>query len=198
MRRLVQEISVEILKYNELSKIEKEILRRAMNIRLHAQAPYSHYWVGCSILVDHPFLGGRQQRFFDGCNVENVNWSETIHGEENAISTAIAELGPCKILMVGVIGAPENRTISWPAAKHRTVSSLYHVGDICPSCGHCLQIIAENCFDKEGKFDPNIPLLGYNEPTAEIYRTKIGDAYPMPFLPQHLGINYTNDPRFKY
>ncbi len=191
MRKLEKIISVEVFSYAESQAIERELIRRAVAVRLHAQAPYSNYWVGCAMVTDC-------NEFFTGCNVENVNWSETAHAEEVAMTSAVAKLGPFRIKMIAVVGAPACQIIIWPPpAPVEGLPEIHSVSGICPSCGHCLQIIAENCFDENGKFDPNVILFGYRAQTGEIYRTTIGDAYPMPFLPQHLGVNYTKDPRFK-
>lgn len=196
MRLLEKTISIEILKYCELTRVEKIILKTACQTRLNAQAPYSHYWVGSAILA----VGLRnpeQHLIFSGCNVENVNWSETVHAEENAISTAVSKLGPCRILAVAVIGAPENTKVTWPPSGKHVQPGIKDVSNVCPSCGHCLQVIAENCFDLSGQYDPGVSLLGYKVATGEIYRTTIGNALPMPFIPKYLGVNYVNDPRFK-
>jgi cytidine deaminase len=191
MRKLEKTISVEIFSYDESQSIERRLIDLATDVRLHAQAPYSNYWVGCSIVTSC-------NEFFTGCNVENVNWSETAHAEEVAITSAVAKLGPFRIKMMAVVGAPADQIILWPPITPiEGMSKIHSVSDICPSCGHCLQIIAENCFDEHGIFDPSIILLGYDGNNGEIYRTTIGDAYPMPFLPQHLGVNLAKDPRYK-
>jgi cytidine deaminase len=185
MKKLERTIRVEILKFEELSRIEKDLIGLACHVRLNAQAPYSHYQVGCALITSGKAVSV-------GCNVENVNWSETGHAEENAINSAVAKVGIFRIAGMATVGAPEGQKVVWPPDKtsKQHFSLIKSVSDICPSCGHCLQKIAENCFDESGKFDPTIPLLGYRDETGEIYRTTIGDAYPMPFIPQHLGINY--------
>lgn len=189
MRRIEKTITVEVLDYAELSPIEKSLIKRACLVRLNAQAPYSNYWVGCSVVT----AGGR---YFDGCNIENVNYSETMHAEETAIGSAIIQLGTIRIGAMAVVGAKAFQEVSWPPGKKKGSSPTTSVSDVCPSCGHCLQIIAENCFDENGNFDPTTVLLNYNDETGEIFRTTIGDAYPMPFLPQHLGINYAQEMEF--
>ncbi|MEK7151795.1 MAG: hypothetical protein AAB784_03765 [Patescibacteria group bacterium] len=188
MRRIEKTIQIDVLNYDELTSTENTLLKRACQVRLKAQAPYSHYWVGCSLATDKGY-------YFDGCNVERVSWTQTDHGEQNAISSAIAHLGPMSIKSLAVVGSPENQKVLWPPKKIK--STIKKVSDICPSCGHCLQIIVENCFNKFGDYDPSVTLLGYNGSTGEIYRTTIGDALPMPFLPKHLGVNYAHDLRFK-
>jgi len=192
MKIVSTEIKIELLDFKELVVGEQMLISRACKVRLNAQAPYSHYWVGCSVMTP-------EAKFFDGCNVERVSLTQTTHAEQNALDSMIAALGPHRIAEIAVVGAPEGQEIPWPLPLNdlKNLPSNLSPSDFCPSCGHCLQNIAENCFDKNGQFDPTIKLLGYNENQNIIYRTTIGDAYPMPFLPQHLGINYTNDHRFK-
>ena len=193
MKKIKKIITCEILSFQELTTIEKRLIERAVLVRHNAQSPYSHFWVGCSIVTD-------PKNFSDGCNVENANWSETVHAEENAISNAISKYGPCRIKAVAIVGAPEEQEVAWPPTKQLSSpakSKIKNIGDICSPCGHCLQVIAENCFDQKGLFDPTVPILSYNRVNGLTYRTTIGDAYPMPFLPQHLGVNYAKDPRIK-
>lgn len=187
MRKLQKTIMAEVLNFKELSSLEKSLFGLACRARLNAQAPYSHYWVGSALITT-------SGNIFTGCNVERVSWTQTDHAEQVAISSAIARLGVVRIAGMAVVGGPEGQEIIWPPVKVcKHIHPIKLVGDACPSCGQCLQIIAENCFNENGVFDPAIPLLGYNG--DEIYRTTIGDAYPMPFLPQHLGVNYSQDPR---
>lgn len=188
MRRIQKNVVVDIVEFKELSNREKTLIQRACQVRLNAQAPYSNYWVGCSLVAS----GGS---FSFGCNVENVHY-EVVHAEENAICAAVAKLGPFRIEAMAIVGAPAGQNVIWPPPENNNdFSPIASVGNVCPSCGHCLQKIAENCFNENGTFNPDVVLIGYRSRTGEIYRTTIGDAYPMPFLPQHLGINYSKDPR---
>jgi cytidine deaminase len=190
MKKFEKTVRVEVLKLEELSQTEKTLIGLACNVRLNAQAPYSHYQVGCALITSDTTVSV-------GCNVERVSWTQTDHAEQVAISSAIARIGICRISGMAIVGGSEGQEVVWPPAKisKRNHPLIKSVSDVCLSCGQCLQIIAENCFDENGKFDPTIPLLGYDG--GEIYRTTIGDAYPMPFLPQHLGVNYSQDPRLK-
>lgn len=185
MRTLKQTVTVDVLEYKELTTKEKILLERACKVRLNAQAPYSRFLVGCSMMTTKGLVS-------DGCNVENVNYSETIHAEENAISTAIAKSGIIRIGTMAVVGAPIDQRVPWPPIKPRGRSPIVSVSEVCPSCEHCLQVILENCFNEEGKFDPSVKLLSYHvygDESGEIFRTTIGDACPMPFLPRRLGKN---------
>ena len=190
MKEITKMVSIHVLNYTELAPDERDLIERACAARLNAQAPYSNYWVGCALVTKSGII-------MEGCNVENVNWSETVHAEENAISSTVTKLGPFSISAMAVVGAPAKAEVVWPPNKESRLSPIQNVGDVCPSCGHCLQCIVENCFGTDGKYDPNVVLLGYSQQTGEVYRTTIGDALPMPFLPQRLGVNYTADTRSK-
>ncbi|MBI2063522.1 MAG: hypothetical protein HYT65_00810 [Candidatus Yanofskybacteria bacterium] len=192
MRIIKTEIRIQLLDFDELTAGEQTLISRACKVRLNAQAPYSHYWMGCSVMTPWG-------NFFDGCNVERASWTQTTHAEQNALDNMIAVLGPHRIAGIAVVGAPEGKEIPWPLPLNdlKDLPPDLSPADFCPSCGHCLQNIAENCFDESGQFDPTIKLLNYSENQKIIYRTTIGNAYPMPFLPQYLGINYAKDQRAK-
>ena len=179
---LVQKtVSVKVYTWDELTKLQKELFVVAANFRHKAQAPHSHYKVGAAVLMEG--------KIFGGVNVESCSWTQTTHAEQCGITSGIAKLGPNRISNVTVIGAPETHKVILPpitAPDLRTQN--YKVEDFCPSCGHCLQIIIENCFKATGEYDPNVQLWGYNKKGA-FYQTTIGDALPMPFPPQHLGVN---------
>ena len=140
-------------------------------------------------------------RIFSGVNVERNTWTQTTHAEQNAVDTMVAECGSVSIGEVVIIGAPADQIIQWPPPRRlrsRPIKKLRCVSEVCPSCGHCLQIFLENCFDEDGNYDPTIPLWECNLSAGEFYRTTIGDALPMPFTPQLLGINYVEENKKKH
>lgn len=192
MKTLEKTVRIHLLNYSETEANERELIRLALAVRPHAQAPYSHYWVGCGLQTFGDF-------FYDGCNVENVNWTATTHAEQLAICDAIKKTvaGPMSIKAMAVVGAPEGEKIPWPPPSvfPPNYTPIASVGDVNPSCGHCLQIEAENAFGTDGEYNPGLILIGYNG--YEIFKTTLGDAYPMPFIPQYLGVNLTKDPRYK-
>ncbi|NOZ49677.1 MAG: cytidine deaminase [Chloroflexi bacterium] len=60
------------------------LVRRAMQARSKAYAPYSRYAVGAAVLT----MAGD---IFDGCNIENATYSATVCAERVAIFKAISE-----------------------------------------------------------------------------------------------------------
>ena len=179
---LVQKtISVKVYNWKELTDLQKHLFQVAADFRRRAQAPHSHYKVGAAVLMEGEVFGG--------VNVEACSWTQTTHAEQTGIVSGIAKLGPSRISNVTVIGAPQDHEIILPPTLSFDVEKQnYKVSDFCPSCEHCLQIIIENCFKTTGEYDPNVELWG--DYRGEVfYQTTIGDALPMPFPPQHLGIN---------
>lgn len=181
MRKIEKTVQISVLGYKELSQRQKKLFYDAWRIRRNAQAPYSHYKVGCAVLTE-------ENEIFMGVNSEVNSWTQTTHAEQNAICNAITDLGPCRIKAVAVVGAHEDADIPFPPKSRKESGNIKQVMNVCPSCGHCLQIILENCFDENGAYDPSIVLMGMRD--GDFYITTIGDALPMPFLPQYLGTNY--------
>jgi cytidine deaminase len=174
VRTIHRQIKVELLCEDELSDEEGQILINAQRTRLRAQAPYSRYWVGAALLTE-------TGNWYSGCNVERATYTQTTHAEQNAIDSMIAAEGPVKIKLFGISGAPAH----WFLPKDRVKPMLqaFQVDDFCFACGHCLQIIWENCMG-----DPNVPLLLLTKDRV-IVRTTIGDAFPMRFGPESLGVD---------
>lgn len=60
------------------------LLQAAVEARLRAYAPYSHYQVGAALLTTSGLV-------FTGCNVENASYGLTICAERAAIFKAVSE-----------------------------------------------------------------------------------------------------------
>ncbi|ADJ15594.1 cytidine deaminase [Halalkalicoccus jeotgali] len=94
----------------------EDLVQAAREAHAHAHVPYSEYRVGAAIeTVDGTV--------FTGCNIENANYSNSLHAEEVAVSQAIA-------------------------TGHREFSRLAVSSDrrdgVTP-CGMCRQTLAEFC-----------------------------------------------------
>lgn len=97
------------------------LLAAAREAAHNAYAPYSHFPVGAAIITT-------TGEIIRGCNVENAAYGEAICAERNAITTAVAGLGPDiqvdTVAVVGLKAAP-----CWP-------------------CGACRQVLREfNCLN---------------------------------------------------
>ena len=95
-----------------------ELLAAARSAVEDAYAPYSAYRVGAAIETADGTL-------FTGCNIENANYSNSLHAEEVALGTAVRE--------------------GHRAFERLAVSSEQRDG-VTP-CGMCRQTLAEFCDD---------------------------------------------------
>ena len=183
MRQVKKIIQAQIKKFSELTKQEQKLLYLAAEARLKAQTPYSHYCVGAAILTE-------DGKMYKGCNVERCTYTQTTHAEQNAIDTMVTEQGSTKIKIVVVVAGPEGIPINIPPKKKG--KSIKAIDErICVPCGHCLQIVWENCM-----VDPKVKLIGLAD-NGEITSTTIGDAFPMRFGPESLKIDYRKNKKLE-
>jgi cytidine deaminase len=176
VRELKKVVRAKIGEFSELRPEEQNLLRKAAEARLHAQAPYSNYWVGVA-------LRSTRGTVHFGCNVERCSWTQTTHAEQNAIDNMVAELGPTKVEIIALVAGPANADVKIP--PQRTAKSISCIEEVPVPCGHCLQIIWENCLH-----DPQVKLIALTA-NGEVISTTIGDAFPMRFGPEDLGVNYS-------
>lgn len=78
--------------------IQRELIRRAIEVRKLAYAPYSNFQVGAALL-------DRERNIHVGCNVENASLGLCICAERSAICSAVAS-GQTEFLMIAVAAAP--------------------------------------------------------------------------------------------
>ncbi|MDP3726896.1 MAG: hypothetical protein Q8Q96_01105 [bacterium] len=175
MRELTKPIKVLVGEFAELTEQEQSLLRCAAKVRLNAQAPYSNYWVGVAIL-------SQKGTIHLGCNVERCTWTQTTHAEQNAVDSMVAELGPAKVEIVALVAAPAGISVLIPPKERIKLVSSIEEAPV--PCGHCLQIIWENCLQ-----DPNVKIIALTA-GGDVVSTTMGDALPMRFGPEHLGVNY--------
>jgi cytidine deaminase len=93
-----------------------DLIDAARDARETAYAPYSAYAVGAALQTADGAV-------FTGCNIENANYSNSLHAEEVAVGSAIA-------------------------AGHRNFDALAVVSgaeDGVTPCGMCRQTLAEFC-----------------------------------------------------
>ena len=96
-------------------KQQTELLRRAIEARGNAYAPYSKYTVGAAVQAE-------SGKIYTGCNVENASYGLTCCAERNAIFSAVCS-GERKLLAIAITG-PEG-------------------GEMATPCGACRQVMAE-------------------------------------------------------
>lgn len=92
----------------------EELIKRAIEAKKYAYAPYSNFKVGAAVLTDN-------DKIYSGCNIENASFGATNCAERTAIFKAVSE-GTKYIKAIAIIGDPN--AYSYP-------------------CGICRQVIAE-------------------------------------------------------
>ncbi|WP_135363145.1 cytidine deaminase [Halosimplex halophilum] len=107
-----------------------DLLERAREARENAYAPYSEYAVGAALRTADGTV-------YTGCNIENANYSNSLHAEEVALGSAVRD-GHREFDRLAVSSAAE---------------------DGVTPCGMCRQSLAEFCAESfvvvcEGADDP--------------------------------------------
>lgn len=62
----------------------KNLIKKAIEIKERAYAPYSNFHVACVVMT-------KSGKIFEGVNVENAVYSPSLCAERNALSTAITQ-----------------------------------------------------------------------------------------------------------
>lgn len=93
--------------------VQEKLVRKAIEVRGHAYAPYSEFAVGAALLA-------ADGRIFTGCNVENASYGLTICAERVALFKAVSE------------GTREFEAIAIACGKGP-----------CAPCGACRQVLYE-------------------------------------------------------
>ena len=97
------------------------LIKKALEARENAYAPYSGFYVGAALLTD-------DGEVISGANIENGSYGATICAERSAFSAAISS-GKRNFSAIAVVGGKKDDEIS----------------DFCPPCGICRQFMAEFC-----------------------------------------------------
>ena len=97
-----------------------DVIQAALDARLRAHAPYSHFLVGAALEAD-------DGRIFTGCNIENSTFGLTLCAERVAVFKAVSE---------GV-------------RNFRRIAVAADTVNLTTPCGACRQILWEFCRDIE-------------------------------------------------
>lgn len=141
----------------KIEKIGDEKLARlvaiAVEVRKNAYQPYSKYAVGATVLC-------RSGKIYASCNAEAVNFSQTDHAEQSAITKAISE---------GELGKSGRKFIKAVVVSHSSKSG---------PCGACRQRIVEHC--------DNALIIDVNPEGKIRLITSLKILFPYAFTPSHL------------
>ena len=97
---------------------DSELVTAAREATAHAHVPYSEYRVGAALEATDGTL-------FTGCNIENANYSNSLHAEEVALAEAIKE-GHREFSRIAVTSSERDGVLP---------------------CGMCRQSLTEFCAD---------------------------------------------------
>jgi cytidine deaminase len=149
-------ISYEYFKNNsELNDVEKELFERAKQARENAYAPYSNFFVGCSILLENGEI-------YSGNNQENAAFPSGLCAERTTIFWIGANFPTEKIKKIFIVGGPKEFSEKNPPI---------------PPCGACRQSIIEY----ETKQNENIELYFSNLNDEVVKVGSIKDLLPFYF-----------------
>jgi len=139
---------------NELFLEDQELMRKAIEVRKNAYAPYSKFKVGAAILLDNG-------KVVLGSNQENAAYPSGLCAERVAIFQSGAVYPEAKIVKMAITAGSTENTTSKPI----------------PPCGACRQSI----FEYEFKQDANIEIFFMGE-TGEVYKSNsIANLLPLTF-----------------
>lgn len=148
-----------IRNYDSLDDTEKKLFDAAKKIRENAYAAYSHFHVGCAVLLENGEI-------ITGSNQENAAYPSGLCAERTTIFWAAANFPNLKMKKLFVIGAPKDAISSTPI----------------PPCGACRQSILEY----EAKQNEGIEIY-FASLDGEIFKTKsIRDLLPFSFDSSYL------------
>ncbi len=116
----------------ELESTYKLLLEKAQQATHKAYAPYSHFHVGCAVLLKNNVI-------VEGVNIENAAYPVGICAERSALSSALSSYPNEKIVAIAISYVSQSGRSDEPAFP----------------CGMCRQFIAE----VEQKNQSPIPLI---------------------------------------
>ncbi|WP_336135745.1 cytidine deaminase [Natronomonas amylolytica] len=131
---------------------DRELLATAREAVDDSYAPYSEYRVGAAIETEDGTV-------YTGCNIENANYSNSVHAEELALSKAI-EAGHRSFVRIAVSSSKRD--------------------GITP-CGMCRQSLREFCDD-----DLRVICENESDPEGEPVVYTLGELIPNTISPETL------------
>lgn len=120
-RRIVRNVEIEVLGYDDLSKEERQLCSVAEKVRLDAYAPYSNFLVGAALELSNKVI-------LTGNNQENAAYPSGLCAERVALFFAGANYPNVSPLRMAI------------AASHHNASVLE---EPAAPCGSCLQALQE-------------------------------------------------------
>ena len=100
---------------------DSTLIKRCLEARKGAYAPYSHFAVGAALLC-------ADGKVYTGCNIENASFSPTICAERTAFFKAVYD-GVRDFDAIAIVGGPAGQSAP----------------EFCAPCGVCRQVMQEFC-----------------------------------------------------
>ena len=149
------------IKFNQLEKIEQELVNEAKKVMKTAYNPYSNFYVGAALL-------SQKGKIITGSNVENAAYSSTICAERAALLRANA-LGIRKFETIAIIAKGEN----------------FDTAQITGPCGNCRQML----FESSQISNKDMKIILSTTKKDKIIITSIKELLPLAFGPKDLEMN---------
>ncbi len=173
----VKVIKARFVQPQALDDVWHRLFAEAHAVRSRAQAPYSNFYVGVAVASEDGHV-------FSGCNVERASYTQTTHAEQSAIDAMVARRGSgTKISRIAGVSGPARQDIPWPPVQADPGFKAEFQNASSP-CGHCLQIIWENC-----RGDKSVE-IAWLLPNGWVSLCTIDDLFPCKFGPDDLGIAF--------
>lgn len=99
---------------------DSELIKKATSMLKFSYSPYSSFCVGAALL-------SKNEKIYTGCNIENAAFGPSNCAERTAFFKAISE-GQKEFTKIAIVGGKNSI-----------------LGDFCPPCGVCRQVMAEFC-----------------------------------------------------
>lgn len=139
---------------DEISQDIQDLMKKAVEVRENAYAPYSRFKVGAAILLENGEV-------VVGSNQENASYPSGLCAERTAVYAAGAQHPNIRILKIAITAR---------SLKHKVVSPV-------PPCGACRQALAEY----EVKQEEPIELYFMGETGKVVKAESIKDLLPLAF-----------------
>jgi cytidine deaminase len=137
MRELTIKSQIWEAQTDELSKKERELVKKAIDATERSYAPYSRFSVGAALML-------RNGEVIIGCNQENAAFPAGICAERAAIYSAGAQYPDEPIMMLAIAARNDRGELQQEPV---------------PPCGICRQVLLES----ETRFNQSVRLLLYGQ-----------------------------------
>ena len=159
MKQINLTTKITVYSYEECTEIEKKLIDAAKHATSNAYAPYSHFSVGASLLLENG-------KIITGSNQENAAYPSGLCAERTAVFYANAQYPDQKI-------------------EAMAVAAFYNgefTNDIISPCGSCRQVLLE----VESRFDSHVKIMLFNSPNEVYVAESMSSLMPLSFTKKAL------------